>query len=475
MMFSTVRRERRHRDAYATTGDTMTVKEAQSLIDYFVNHPSAPWYTNPAIWISIIALLVSILGASFTYRSLQDADRRHIRTEWNGILDICIKYPQFIDISFVRDYNCQDREICLVYDAFCYKVWSLVEFIAKRKLKTESQYSMIVHWIAAYHKRWLYFNQSRFTSNEFWDIYESARAEPVQFRTRMLPITASKPARQDGDLYTDAVDWDRVHENYSNWVISPLAPEMVKLDSQNQRRNVLVTQLLATPDLKTKRILDVGCGPGNLLEVFAGQDVGAIYGLDISEKALAIASEKAQKLGVSFVPIKADMRDFVARDKFDIIISINSILPTKRDDVALMLRQIHNNLADSGRFLAILPSFDTCQALADYWKTACQNRSKDMDLAKKIAYRANCAAAFKEAKKMNEATLSFADDGVHVQSFHNRTSIGTEFPAAGLKVVGDPIKVNYPWEYAEKFDYGYFPDQPEIWDWFVEAEKDSSP
>jgi hypothetical protein len=40
-----------------------------------------------------------------------------------------------------------------------------------------------------------------------------------------------------------------------------------------------------------------------------------------------------------------------------------------------------------------------------------------------------------------------------------------------LRIVGDMKKVLYPWEYARDFDYGYFPDKPEIWDWFVEAER----
>ncbi len=236
----------------------------------------------------------------------------------------------------------------------------------------------------------------------------------------------------------------------------------------NKIRNVLITRMLEFPDLKKMRILDYGCGPGNLLEVISGK-VEKIYGLDLSARALHIASEKATKLDLEFVPIEGDMRTYVSEEKFDLIISINSLLPTKRADIALMLKKVRENLATNGQFLAILPSFDTCVALSEYWEEAYKEHAKNHKHVKMSA------AAFKAAKKLDKEMMSFADDGVHVQCFHTRESIEKEFPQAGLRVVGNPEKVEYPWEYARDFDYGYFPKKPEIWDWFVEAVKGPAP
>lgn len=286
----------------------------------------------------------------------------------------------------------------------------------------------------------------------------------------MLPKTESKPSRPGTDRYTDSVDWDRVADDYFNWILGPLASVMVTPDPRksNMIRNVLITRLLEFPDLKQMRILDYGCGPGNLLEVISGK-VGKIYGLDISDRALAIASEKAANLDLEFIPMKGDMRTYVSEEKFDVIISINSLLPTKRTDIALMLKKVLENLSTTGRFLAIVPSFDTCVALAEHWEESYKEHSKNHKHVKM------CAAAFKAAKKMDKETLSFADDGVHIQCFHTKESIEKEFPKAGLRIVGDLEKVEYPWEYARDFDYGYFPHKPEIWDWFVEAVKEPAP
>jgi hypothetical protein len=88
---------------------------------------------------------------------------------------------------------------------------------------------------------------------------------------------------------------------------------------------------------------------------------------------------------------------------------------------------MRDNLSTQGRLLAILPSFDTCIALAQYWEETYRSRAKtEMYVAKSVA-------AFKASKKMNEAKLSFADDGVHVQCFHTPKSIETRVPRLRLE------------------------------------------
>jgi SAM-dependent methyltransferase len=262
----------------------------------------------------------------------------------------------------------------------------------------------------------------------------------------------------------DDVDWDAVSANYHALVISPWAPIMTSPDSP---RNVLLKVLNGMDDseLNKSRIIDYGCGPGNMLEFLRGR-VDEIYGLDISKEALAISTEKAQRLGIKFNAIEGDMGTFVDDKGFDIIISTNSVLPKNRNDVLKIFNGMHKNLRKNGRLLLILSSFDTCLALVEYWAEYYRLRSNFNN-----DYVRRRVAAFKFSKKMDKANLRFADDGVHVQCFHTPESIQNELHQCGFEIVSELEKIKYPWEYAREFDYGYFPEKPEIWDWYVEARK----
>ena len=442
----------------------MNPDQVQAEIDYFIAHQPIPWLS----YLSIVAIVISLVSALITYMQALDNNKLHIRTEWNGILDVCLAHKEFMDIDLTSNYADMPENSRLVYEAFCHKVWSLFEFISIKRLESHNPYAAILQWIAAYHRDWLDGHPYMFASPRFWQQYERTRNEPLTLmRNKTLPRVDPTPAREDEDLYTDAVDWDKVHENYSEWIIGPLAPVMVTPDPKhhNAIRNHLLTRLSEYEDgLKTIRIADYGCGVGNLLDFLAGR-VSEVYGIDLSETALRHAVEKADRLGVNFVPVLADMGEYVSEQKFDLIISINSVLPAKRENVLKIFGKMRENLTTHGRILAVLPSFDTCQALAEYWEETYRKRSRNQTYIKK------CVAAFRASKKMDETNLSFADDGVHAQCFHTPDSIEREFHHCGLRVVGNMKKVLYPWEYAREFDYGFFPDKPEIWDWFVEAER----
>ena len=447
----------------------MNEAQLKSLIDYYITNQPIGWAT----WIYGAALLLSIVALRVSLEQLRTSSRHHIRGEWNSLMDICIENSQFIDVNFTNDYNREDdRSLVRKYEAFCYKAWSLVEFIATRKLETRNPYRTIVAWIVAYHRDWLETNPYMFSSTKFWNVYNSARNEPLTiFRNQSLPRIKARPALPGTDGDMDEVDWDKVSERYFDLVISPWSPTMTSPDfkNQNQARNILLNvmnQYDAT-ELKKKRIIDYGCGPGNILEFLKGR-IGEISGLDSSKKALAICEEKAKICGIKFIRIEEDMRKFVAKEPFDIIVSTNAVLPKRREDVLKIFAGMHQNLRADGRLLLILPSFDACLALAEYWEEY-YRRLSDFD----NEYVRRCTSAFKSAKKMDEANLSFADDGVHTQCFHTPASIEQELGLSGFEIVGELRKIEYPWDYARRYDYGYFPDKPEIWDWYVEAKKSS--
>ncbi len=249
------------------------------------------------------------------------------------------------------------------------------------------------------------------------------------------------------------IDWDRVAENYFDYILSPYAEEMVAGCQQSTSRNLLLNYLFKLPDdqLNAMRVLDVGCGPGNLIPLIS-QKIRRLTGLDISKKALAIAHEKANQHAVDFQGILQDILNYSTQDKFDVIISSNSILPNDRREVIEIFKKLADLLTDGGKIIAILPSFDTTLYLKQLRDNYFDNNSETvvMDLDK----------------------LAYADDGHHLQCYHTADSIINEAALSGLTLTYQPQKVYYPWSLCRQYGYGDFPQaDEEIWDWFIVARK----
>ena len=246
----------------------------------------------------------------------------------------------------------------------------------------------------------------------------------------------------------DAIDWDAIVSAYHEHILSPFAPEMAD-------RNPLVDDMLAMP-LEDLDIVDFGCGPGNLIPHLDGR-VSRLVGVDSSPTSIALASDVARRHGVVFEPYCGDWRSVDLYRTFDVAVSVNSVLPSTRGEVVELFAAMARALEPDGTLLAILPSFDTTRYVRDL-----------------IADRDGGAAgrAWDARHLVDESQLLFADDGVHVQAYHSPASIADELPRAGLRIVGEPKKVHYPWELTSRFDYGDFPDAPEeVWDWYVVAQR----
>lgn len=143
----------------------MNEAQIESLIDYYINHLPPSW----AGYISAAALIISVIALFFSREQINTSSRHHIRGEWNGLMDACIQNPSFIDIAFTRNYfDADDRDVRRKCEAFCYKAWSLVEFIIRRRLQKRNPYSTIVSWVVAYHRDWLEQNPYMFSSKDFW-------------------------------------------------------------------------------------------------------------------------------------------------------------------------------------------------------------------------------------------------------------------------------------------------------------------
>lgn len=117
---------------------------------------------------------------------------------------------------------------------------------------------------------------------------------------------------------------------------------------------------------------------------------------------------------------------------------------------------------------AIMPSYDTTLYLQKLWREHYTN-SLGSSHADRIV------RALRRNKLANDDEASYADDGQISQCYHTPETIKRELRAAGLRCVREPKEVRYPWELANRFDYGFFEGKEEIWDWFVVAEAAPAP
>lgn len=98
-----------------------------------------------------------------------------------------------------------------------------------------------------------------------------------------------------------------------------------------------------------KRILEVGCGCGDLLQVLERRGYQGV-GIDISEEALAVAA--AGLTGGRFTVAHCTPGEL--REEFDVVVA-SEVMEHYHDD-ALFLQQLRERLRDGGQLLLTVPA-----------------------------------------------------------------------------------------------------------------------
>ncbi len=102
------------------------------------------------------------------------------------------------------------------------------------------------------------------------------------------------------------------------------------------------------PDLYNKKILDLGCGTGRFSFLFEEKRPSFILGIDISEKMLDIAKEKADRIKSKVNFVNGDMSHVkeITNQKFDFIFSSTTLHYI--EDLDNMFSQISTLLENDG-------------------------------------------------------------------------------------------------------------------------------
>ena len=102
------------------------------------------------------------------------------------------------------------------------------------------------------------------------------------------------------------------------------------------------------PDLKGKRVLDLGCGTGERCIDYIKRGAASVTGIDISEKMLAIADSENNNSSITY--LKMPMEDIGSLEgEFDVAIS--SLALHYVDDFSGVVKNVYNLLRAGGVFL----------------------------------------------------------------------------------------------------------------------------
>ncbi|MBE2289572.1 MAG: class I SAM-dependent methyltransferase [Chitinophagaceae bacterium] len=107
------------------------------------------------------------------------------------------------------------------------------------------------------------------------------------------------------------------------------------------------------PSDKSARILDIGCGDGNLVYHMQKSGYKNASGVDVSEEQI----NKGRSMGISNL-YHADLLTFLSENttEYDFIIAKDVIEHFTRDEVFVILPLICKNLKPGGRFLMQVPN-----------------------------------------------------------------------------------------------------------------------
>lgn len=209
---------------------------------------------------------------------------------------------------------------------------------------------------------------------------------------------------------------------------------------------------------------DLGCGPEHILP-YLSPLCKKIIKIDYARNMLKEAQERNPKL-TNIVYEWDDLRDLSRwYNKFDIAIATNSILPHSIVEADQMVKEIFKSLKKNGTFVAVMPSIETSNWLARLqFDSYIKEGFPEAAAIKKIHLEFQ--------KKAFDGVLGFMRDGPDnmVQKYFYQDELRYIFKKSGFEILSLE-KLCYSWEHCRKYDFGYFPEEENIYDWLIIARK----
>lgn len=409
--------------------------------------------------VTTVAALVAIFTFTYTHRA--NTIRYYAEGEVR-VLEFARNFPQLIDTTQIKYRNFEiGSEDFLQYESLAHQSLNLCWEMYNEPFWN---HSLRIHFIAFFerirrlHWDWLNDNESLFTK-DFVSYMKTAN-----WRNLVDPDQA------------DHLRWIYEVDSYDKIVMSPMHPKL-----QDTLFSKIDESILKHSDSRSTphKVADMGCGNGKLVKWLAQRDdMAKVIGIDYSANMIRSAKETVEGLSSQSREktniVNCDLRDLSqCKNKFDIVFSINSILPRNPDDMPVILKQISSTIRTGGLFISILPSFDTVLELKklDKQKLIEKYERDERANAKKLAEKE--VNKIYKAKKLDEEHGVYADDGVNPQRFFKEIEMDSLLNSARLSKLRLE-KFFYPWDICRQYGWGDHPSgTPEcVYDWFLVARKE---
>lgn len=247
-------------------------------------------------------------------------------------------------------------------------------------------------------------------------------------------------------------NWEKISEKYYEEILSPI---------KNSSKNPLFNDLNRVKNKDKKSIINLGCGLGEI-EGILSKNFKEVIGIDFSKKMIRQSKEKNKSLkNVKFyLGDISNLKKF--HNKFEVAISINSIISSDLNKIDKMFKEVYNVLKKNGQFICILPAMEVFlyQALI-IAKNEAKKNTEIKEIEKKIK---------KLIKKKEHNFLLGITDFEGKQKNYYRFEILWRLKKAGFKRIKIK-KVLYSWKEFSNAGQGYFPKEDPPWDWYAFCEK----
>ena len=243
--------------------------------------------------------------------------------------------------------------------------------------------------------------------------------------------------------------WDRLADCYHDEVISPFYGEI---------NTPLFDELKKIKSKKSKNVAEFGCGLFYLGEKLCSS-FKSVHASDFSPKMVELAKKRNKYSNLTIK--KEDITKLRYKNKFDVVISVNSMIMPSHKDIGKAFGNIYNAMKKNGQCFLILPSMESVL----YHGLLLLNdeiKIKEESAAKKATKK-------KFENDKYDFFLGHYEDGLDKQKFYYMHEIEYLMKKSGFKDIKIE-KVKYPWG-NDISDYEDFPDEEELWDWFVSANK----
>ncbi len=247
-------------------------------------------------------------------------------------------------------------------------------------------------------------------------------------------------------------EWNDTSSKYYEEVLSPL---------KNSKENSLIKDL---EDLgsEEKKALELGCGVGELIPVLS-DNYGEVLATDFSPGMIEKAKEKIGESKNVTCEVLDVLKASTLKEKYDVVISVNSVLFTELKDVDNALNQMGKVTKKNGYLLIIVPAIE-----AMIYESMLHTK-------KQIKQGKEQKDAMKESSELLETTKKELLQGIvgfdgSKQKAYYAFEIRHRLQKAGYEILSLE-KVKYNWKDWEEAGREYYPKEEEPWDWYVKCRK----